>query len=102
MDKEIEANLSSVLDVSMQHITEVDSQLMGQSNCPCRVMESSDEELVLFYVDGGYGSRDNKMRAFGFSEAFIEIFHKAKAVGARLILFDPHESPFTSLPTFDW
>jgi hypothetical protein len=96
-----------VADVSTAHVTARDGALMGDVASPYRCYHHDRGHGAVFYTplgddDAAREEGAQRLRQFGYSEAFVRLWRAATDAGLAYIMFDSDGAPVIGLPTFNW
>jgi len=99
--------LLSVLDISTGHITQKDTELLEQNDCPVSGYPYGPKDdayghlVHLTNSPGDFEIEMSSAKKYGFSDAFIKVCKVARAKSCDYVRFD-RDGAVYDLPTFDW
>jgi hypothetical protein len=101
------AFIVTVLDISTCHVTQKDTELLEQDDCPVTGYPYGPKDdtyghLVHLNEDAKDFAADMKAaKSYGFSSAFIKICKAAREKHCAYVRFD-RDGAMYDLPSFDW
>jgi hypothetical protein len=91
-----------VMDCSTGHVTNEDiNDLLERDDCPV-CSYSYDAGVFVYISSSDHAGQLAEMRAFGFSEAFINLIKIAKENDCKFLNLDCDARRYDDLETFDW
>lgn len=105
-----------IADISTIHITEKDGELIGRKDAPFRIGEvdsiipGGGSPGVFFYVPknnlgcpkADCDDIEERLAAFGFSHAFVEIMQSLRKQGIPYVRFDCDGAIIDNTQHFEW